>query len=371
MALRTGQTASSTRRVGLDDPVTRWLFLVAALVIAMVIVGGYVRLSRAGLSIVEWDVVTGVIPPIGEGAWERSFADYQQTPEYQLINRGMSLADYQRIFYIEWAHRLIARIAGLLVILPLLWFLWKGLLNWRSSFRYWVIAVLFVAQGVLGWVMVSSGLRDRPTVSHFRLMIHLLAALALLGIVLWTALDRMETGRAADDRAAPARSSPIQILAWALTGAVVVQIAFGGLVAGLRAGHVSNTWPFMFGRLIPPGLLAGSDSWWMSLFEPISSHWIHRWFSFLVAAIAVAVFVVVRRDHSDSDALRIATSWMLIAIGLQITLGVLVVLLNVPKWLSLAHQGVGVGLFCISVVIARRIHSRSRPHVPSEFGLSA
>ncbi|RLE16538.1 MAG: hypothetical protein DRJ50_14910, partial [Actinobacteria bacterium] len=161
MALRTGQTASSPLRVGLDDPVTRWLFMVAALVIAMVTVGGYVRLSRAGLSIVEWDVVTGVIPPIGDDAWERSFAGYQQTPEYQIINRGMSLADYQRIFYIEWAHRLIARIAGLLVILPLLWFLWKGLLSWRSSFRYWVIAVLFVAQGVLGWVMVSSGLRDR------------------------------------------------------------------------------------------------------------------------------------------------------------------------------------------------------------------
>ncbi|MCP3975700.1 MAG: heme A synthase [bacterium] len=371
MTLGTSESGSSARRVGLNDPITRWLLMVAALVITMVVVGGYVRLSRAGLSIVEWDVVSGIIPPIGDGAWEKSFADYQQTPEYQLINRGMSLADYQRIFYIEWAHRLIARIAGLLVILPLLWFLWKGLLSWRSSLRYWSIAILFGAQGVLGWVMVSSGLRDRPTVSHFRLTIHLLAALLLLGIVLWIAFDRMDTGRPADRRAGSVGRSRSHALAWALVGAVVVQIAYGGLVAGLKAGHVSNTWPLMFGRLIPPGLLAGSDSWWMSLFEPISSHWIHRWLAFLVAAIAVAVFVVVRRDHADSDALRIAARWMLIAIGLQITLGVLVVLLNVQKWLALTHQGVGVGLFCISVAIAHRVRSRSRPHVPSVTARSA
>lgn len=364
MTLGTSRSAKSARWVGLNDPITRWLLMVAALVIAMVILGGYVRLSRAGLSIVEWDVFTGIIPPIGDGAWAQSFADYQQTPEYQLINRGMSLADYQRIFYIEWAHRLVARIAGLLVILPLLWFLRKGLLSLRSSLRYWVIAILFGAQGVLGWVMVSSGLRDRPAVSHFRLTIHLLAALALLGIVLWIAFDR-NTGQLADRRTGPVGRTRSHTLTWALLAAVVVQIAYGGLVAGLKAGHVSNTWPLMFGRLIPPGLLAGSDSWWMSLFEPISSHWIHRWLAFLVAAIAVAVFVVVRRDHADSDTLRIATRWMLIAIGLQITLGVLVVVLNVQKWLALTHQGIGVGLFCISVVIAHRVRSRSRHHVSS------
>ncbi len=339
--------------------------MVAALVIAMVVVGGYVRLSRAGLSIVEWDVVTGIIPPIGNDAWERSFADYQQTPEYRLINRGMSLADYQRIFYIEWTHRLIARIAGLLVVLPLLWFLWKGTLSLRSSLRYWAIAVLFAAQGVMGWVMVSSGLRDRPTVSHFRLTIHLLAALALLGIVLWLAFDRMDSGRTSEPRAGPARSSPSQILAWMLLGAVVVQIAYGGLVAGLKAGYVSNTWPLMFGRLVPPGLLTSEDPWWMNLFEPVGSHWIHRWLAFVVAGIAVAVFVVVRRDHAGNDALRMATNGMLIGIGLQIALGVLVVLLSVPKYVALAHQGIGVGLFCVSVVIVHRTRSRSRRGVVS------
>ncbi|MCP3990645.1 MAG: heme A synthase [Actinomycetia bacterium] len=358
MILGTDQSVSRARWVGLNDPITRWLLMVAVLVATMVVVGGYVRLSRAGLSITEWDVVTGVIPPIGDVAWEQSFADYQQTPEYQLINRSMTLAEYQRIFYIEWAHRLIARIAGLLVVLPLFWFLWKGRLSWRSSLRYWAITILFGVQGILGWIMVSSGLRDRPAVSHFRLTVHLLTALLLLGIVLWFALDRMDTGRAADRCAEPARRSRSHTLAWALLGAVVVQIAFGGLVAGLKAGHVSNTWPLMFGRLVPPGLLAGGDEWWLSLFEPISSHWIHRWLAFVVAAIGVAVFVVVRRDHPGSDALRIMTSLMLIFIGLQITMGVLVVLMNVQKWMALTHQGIGVGVFCISVGIAHRVHSR-------------
>ncbi|MCP3854090.1 MAG: heme A synthase, partial [Actinomycetia bacterium] len=161
MILGTDQSVSRARWVGLNDPITRWLLMVAVLVATMVVVGGYVRLSRAGLSITEWDVVTGVIPPIGDVAWEQSFADYQQTPEYQLINRSMTLAEYQRIFYIEWAHRLIARIAGLLVVLPLFWFLWKGRLSWRSSLRYWAITILFGVQGILGWIMVSSGLRDR------------------------------------------------------------------------------------------------------------------------------------------------------------------------------------------------------------------
>jgi len=348
-----------------DDPITRWLLMVAALVIGMVVVGGYVRLSRAGLSIVEWDVVTGIVPPIGDAAWEQSFADYQQTPEYQFVNRGMSLADYQRIFYIEWAHRLIARMAGLFVVLPLLWFLWRRLLTVRASLRYWAIAALFGAQGVMGWVMVSSGLRDRPVVSHFRLTIHLLAALALLGIVLWMALDRIRAGRPEDRRESPPRSSASRTLAWALLATVVVQIAYGGLVAGLKAGHVSNTWPLMFGRFVPLDLLTARQPWWINLFDPIGSHWVHRWLACLVAAIAVAVIVAVRRDHGDSNSLRTATDLLLVVVTLQIALGVWVVVLNVPKWLALAHQAMGVAVFCIALVITYLVRARSVARIPA------
>jgi cytochrome c oxidase assembly protein subunit 15 len=333
--------------------------MVAALVILMVVVGGYVRLSRAGLSIVEWDVVTGVVPPIGDAAWQQSFADYQQTPEYQLMNRGMSLGDYQRIFYIEWAHRLIARIVGLLVVLPLLWFLWKGRLEVKQSLGYWAIAILFGLQGAMGWVMVSSGLRDRPVVSHFRLTIHLIAALALLGLVLWMALDRIQMARPIDRRTSSTLRNTSRYLAWALLGSVVIQMAYGGLVAGSRAGYVSNTWPLMFGRIIPYNLLTTREPWIINLFEPLGSLWIHRWLAFVVAIIAVAAFVAVRRDNEAGNVLRAATWWMLVVVTSQIALGVTVVLLGVPKWFALAHQGLGVALFCVSVVITHQIGSRS------------
>lgn len=334
--------------------------MVALLIILMVSVGGYVRLSRAGLSIVQWDVVTGVVPPIGGEAWERSFSEYRQTPEYQLVNSGMSLAAYQRIFYIEWAHRLIARIAGLLVVIPLIWFLWKRRLSFRESLRYWAIAALFGLQGAIGWVMVSSGLQDRPTVSHFRLTIHLLTALALLGIVLWMALGRLEAERPTGIRHGARPSNSIRILAWVLLGAVVLQIAYGGLVAGLKAGYVSNTWPLMFGRVIPEGLLTASEPWWVNLYEPLGSHWVHRWFAFVVAALAVAVFGLIHRHAVAGDVLRTTSQWLIGLVTLQITLGVGVIVWGVPKWIALAHQSIGVALFCAALVTAYIVWSRTR-----------
>ncbi len=352
--------AGSGRPVVSSDPITRWLLMVAILVIGLVTVGGFVRLSRAGLSIVEWDAVTGIVPPIGDAAWQRSFADYQQTPEYQIVNSGMDLADYQHIFYIEWAHRLIARVAGLLVVLPLLWFLRKGLLSPRDSLRYWMVAALFGVQGVIGWAMVSSGLRDRPSVSHFRLTIHLLTALALLSIVLWMALNRIAASRPAAPHEPSRRSSASRILSPVLLAVVVVQIGYGGLVAGLRAGYVSNTWPLMFGQLVPLDVLTARHPWWANLSEAVGSHWIHRWMAFVVAGIAVALFVAIRRELSDSRVLKAAAGSLLAAVSLQISLGICVVLLGVPKWLALAHQGVGVTLFCISLVITHQVRWNSR-----------
>lgn len=350
------QTVSLERQTAEDhDPITRWLFLVAALIVIMVVVGGFVRLSRAGLSIVEWDVVTGVVPPIGETAWQESFAEYQQTPEYQLVNEGMTLGDYQRIFYYEWAHRLIGRIAGFLVIGPLVWFMWKRRLSLRESIRYWAVVALFGVQGAVGWVMVASGLKDRPVVSHFRLTIHLLMAVLLLGIVLWMALDRI---RAADRTAATGTpmGTGTRRLSWTLMAALLLQLSYGGLVAGLKAGHVSDTWPLMFGRLIPSGLLSGYSPWWRNLYEALASHWIHRWFAFVVAGIAVALYLRIRRERTGWIAPR-AANWLLLAVGGQITLGILVVLLGVPKWFAVAHQGLGIILFSIVVVLAHQAYA--------------
>lgn len=323
--------------------------MVAGLTAAMVVVGGFVRLSRAGLSIVTWDPVTGVVPPIGTDAWLVEFAKYQQSPEYLLVNSGMTLAEFQRIFMIEWAHRLIARIAGLMVVIPLVWFMAKQILTFRQSLRYWGVAALFGIQAVLGWVMVSSGLRDRPIVSNARLTMHLLVALATLGIVMWMAMDRSPRNLADSTTAGVKRSTVV--LSWSLLVAVVAQIGLGGLVAGMRAGSVSDTWPLMAGRWVPADLLTEHDPWWINFIEPVGSHWLHRWVAFLVVGVAVALFLAVRSDNGATERMRTTTRWLIAVLALQVGLGISVVVLAVPKWLALAHQANGMAVFAIAVVI--------------------
>lgn len=338
------------------DAVTAWLLLVAALVVVMVLVGGFTRLSRAGLSIVEWDPVAGVLPPIGQQAWQESFTLYQQTPEYQLVNQGMSLADYQSIFYIEWFHRLLGRVAGLLVVFPLLWFMVRRRLTLRESVPYWGVVALFGLQGAVGWVMVASGLVDRPAVSHIRLTIHLLTALTLLAVVVWMALNRIRAARGGE---AAGVSQSTRRWAWIVFSAVVIQIGWGGFVAGLKAGHVSDTWPLMFGRWVPAGLLARSP-WWVNFFEAVGSHWFHRWFAFVVLTLAVVLARKIYRDPAATRALRSAAWWLPAVVSAQIVLGVGVVLFGVPKWLALTHQATAVAVFITALVIAHGTYSRSK-----------
>lgn len=338
------------------DPIARWLALVAVLIAGLVVVGGFVRLSRAGLSIVEWDVFAGVAPPIGDAAWDEAFAAYQQTPEYQIVNDGMSLAAFKEIFLIEWAHRLIARVAGLFVVVPLAWFMWKRVLTPRESLPYWGVAALFGAQGAVGWFMVASGLVDRPMVDHFRLTFHLLMALLLLAIVLWMVLGRTPLPDPSRGRPMEART---RTLAWVTMGALVVQLSYGGIVAGLRAGHVSNTWPLMAGELVPSNLLSTYEPWWRNLVEPLGAHWVHRWFAVVVAALAVTLAIRIRREGVGAPAAALA-SWLVGVVSTQVALGVVVVLLNVPKWFALAHQAVAVVLFALLVVVCHQArHSRT------------
>ena len=333
---------TTTGRQGIDG-ITRWLLLVAGLIFLMVLVGGFTRLSRAGLSIVEWDVVTGVVPPIGVDAWEESFAAYRQTPEYRLVNRGMTLAEYQEIFYIEWAHRLIGRIAGLAVVVPLVWMLWRRRMTLRRSLPYWGVAALFGVQGAIGWAMVSSGLQDRPSVSEVRLTVHLLTAVGLLALVSWMAMNRMGVA------GQPATPKIRAVARWLLV-ALVIQLAFGGMMAGLKAGHVSNTWPLMFGTLIPAEALANAGSVWAAVTGPVGVHFIHRWFAFVVAGLALVLAGAIYRQPGSSPLLRKTAGWLTVVVAVQIVLGIAVVILGVPKWLALTHQGLGVALFVIALV---------------------
>ncbi len=337
----------SAQSIDAAKTVNIWLYTVSLLIVVMVIFGGYVRLTRSGLSIVEWNVITGVVPPIGDEAWQQTFAKYQQTPEYQKVNVGMTLANYKTIFYAEYFHRLIGRVAGLIVVLPLLIFLLRGIIPWRKSGSYLAILFLFGLQGFLGWYMVSSGLVDIPSVSHYRLTAHLLLALGLLALCLWMALDN-RIDRETNPRT---RSSTQTFLAIGLLAMLIVQIAYGGLVAGLKAGHASDTFPLMFGYLIPPGLFAAIEPWWQNLLATAATvHFVHRWFAFFVAIAAIVLFRNVEYPPIRKTAL------ILIAlVTIQITLGVSVIWFHVPLWLALSHQATALLLFVTAIVLNHQI----------------
>jgi cytochrome c oxidase assembly protein subunit 15 len=339
-----------------DPRVTRWLYVVAVITFCLIVFGGFVRLSRAGLSIVEWNPVVGILPPLGEAAWQVEFSKYQQTPEFRTVNFDMPLEGYKRIFYIEWAHRLIARIAGLAVVLPLAVFLWRGMIPWSRSGLFIGIALLFGLQGVLGWFMVSSGLLDTPAVSHYRLTIHLLMAMLLLAITTWAAMNSDTRTGAAVRRPGATAVSRLALLTVAV---VTLQIAYGALVAGLKAGHVSYSWPLMGGALIPDGTFAIADSWWTTITaHPPAVHWIHRWFAWVVFA-AVVLLVGAGRGRTVSPGARRGIHVVAGLVGVQVLLGVSVLWFHVPIALALLHQAVGLAIFASLLVVNHQLLRRS------------
>jgi cytochrome c oxidase assembly protein subunit 15 len=333
-----------------DKAVMNWLFAFTFVVALLVVFGGFVRLTRSGLSIVEWNPVSGVVPPIGQQAWEEEFAKYQETPEYLRVNSGMTLPEYKFIFYMEWVHRIIARLAGLFYAIPVFHFLFKKRIPFREFGVYFVMGMLFIAQAFMGWYMVKSGLVDRPSVSHFRLTIHLLFALSLLALALWTALGH-KYGFPDRTRKA-AWSLPSKLSAWSMA-LLVLQIAYGGMTAGLKAGHVSDTWPLMFGRWIPPGLFGS----WIDLFEtPQTIVFIHRWLAWLGLAAAPAVYYFVRKQNYPAE-IQKGLLWLTGAVALQITLGVLTVLSYVNIVLALVHQANALILFALGIYFLRRFRA--------------
>ncbi len=329
--------------------VRRWLGGFAVLVALMVLVGGFVRLTRSGLSIVEWNPISGAIPPLTEQAWQEEFAKYQQTPEYQKVNRGMTLSEYQYIFWIEWIHRQLARAVGLYFALPFVWFWIKGRIPPPQRGKVVAIGALFVGQAVMGWLMVASGLVDQPAVSHIRLTAHLLLALSLIALTVWTLLDMrlpVEPRRQWSNSAARAVLIALGIL--------TVQLSYGGMTAGLKAGYLSDTWPLMFGALIPGGLFSFVEPAWLNLIEsPVTVLFIHRWLPFIGLALLPLLWRAVRRQCGYTPSVT-RVLWMLVAaVVLQITLGIAVALSHVALPLALLHQGFAIVLV---VVLMRLLH---------------
>ena len=302
--------------------VRAWLLGIAALVFCMVIVGGATRLTDSGLSITEWQPLLGVIPPLTEAQWLEALEKYRQIPEYQLVNKGMSLADFKFIYWWEWAHRFLGRIIGLAFFLPFAYFVLTGALNVKTALRCAVLFVLGGLQGALGWYMVASGLVDRVDVSQYRLAAHLTLATVIFGAVLWVAFGL--------DRPRRAPMGAREWLAVAIIGTVLLQVAAGGFVAGLDAGFGYNTWPLMDGAWVPAGLYV-AEPWWRNMFEnAMTVQFNHRLLAYAIVALAV-VYAYLEQSRTGYI--------LLAAVGLQVVFGIWTLLWAVPLWLGLVHQG--------------------------------
>jgi cytochrome c oxidase assembly protein subunit 15 len=330
--------------------VMNWLFIFAFIVAFLIVFGGFVRLTRSGLSITEWNPISGTVPPIGEQAWLVEFDKYQQTPEFQQINFNMTLEEYKYIFYIEWIHRFVARFAGLIYAIPVFYFLFSKQIPFKEFGVYFLMGMLFIAQAFAGWVMVASGLVDRPSVSHFSLTIHLMLALALLGLSIWTALGHKYGFPEKNKQAKWSLPSKLVLISFIL---LIVQIFYGGMTAGLKAGHVSDTWPLMFGKLLPPNLFNS----WINLFEtPQTIVFLHRWFAFAVFAAILALYFTARKRR-DSIEIKNGLNWLLGLVILQILLGILTVIFHVQIAIALAHQAGAIALFTLMIYFIHRLRA--------------
>ena len=333
-----------------DRAVMAWLFVFASIVAFLIVFGGFVRLTRSGLSITEWNPVSGAIPPIGEAAWQVEFSKYQQTPEFKQINFNMDLEEYKYIFYIEWIHRFIARFAGLVYAIPVFYFLFTKRIPFRQFGIYFLMGMLFIAQAFAGWIMVASGLVDRPSVSHFNLTIHLLLALALLGLSIWTALGHYYGFPPKGRRVKWSLPSKLVLASFIL---LIIQITYGGMTAGLKAGHVSDTWPLMFGKLIPPNLFSS----WINFLETAQTIvFVHRWLAWLgLIAVPYAYWVVKKQSYPPE--IQNGLKWLIGVVILQITLGVLTILSYVNIWIALLHQANAILLFILGVYFLHRFRA--------------
>jgi cytochrome c oxidase assembly protein subunit 15 len=337
--------------------VATWLLVVCAFVFAMVVLGGVTRLTGSGLSIVDWRPITGVLPPLGEAAWAEAFARYRQFPEYQSVNQGMTLAGFKSIFWLEFVHRLVGRVLGIVFIVPFLWFLIGGRIERSLTPKLVIMFVLGGAQGLLGWYMVQSGLVERPDVSHLRLTAHLGLAVAIYGYILWVALDLLYPAGAGIHAEPPARKLAAGLRA--LVPWVFLVILSGGLVAGLDAGLAYNTFPLMDGDIVPAGFLAQSP--WPANFigNAITVQADHRLLA-VVTAIAVVVLWLWGQAQRLPTCLGLALHGLLAAAALQFALGILTLLLVVPIPLAAAHQAGALGLFTAALIAAHAAR-RLRP----------
>ena len=341
--------ASARMNDGDRRNVAAWLLVCAALVFAMVVVGGVTRLTHSGLSIVEWQPLVGTVPPLSQADWETSFAKYRETPEFRLVNFDMTLEGFKRIFWWEYVHRLLGRVIGLVFLFPFLWFLVRGKLDRPLTWQLAGVFVLGAAQGALGWYMVKSGLVEDPRVSHFRLTAHLGVALAIFAAELWIALRLLD-----------ARPGAVSRSALALSAAIFAMALAGGMVAGLRAGSAYNTFPLMNGHLVPPEILV-LEPWWRNfLYNMATVQFVHRAIAWVLIAWVPWFWWRTLSSPLDSRQ-RLACHLLLAVLVLQVALGIATLVLKVPVTLAAAHQAGAVLLLGVSLLVASELRSPRAP----------
>ena len=326
--------------------VAAWLLACCVLVFAMVVVGGVTRLTHSGLSIVEWQPLVGTIPPLTESAWEQTFARYRETPEFRLVNHDMTLEAFKGIFWWEYFHRLLGRLIGVAFFVPFAVFLARRRIDFALAGRLFAIFLLGGLQGALGWYMVKSGLVDDPRVSQFRLTAHLGLALVIFAAMLWVALGLL-LPRATGIRPALRRGSA------ALAGLVLAMALSGGMVAGIRAGFAYNTFPLMNGSWIAPEILM-LEPWYLNFgYNMATVQFVHRALALVLALAAPLAWFAVRRDPAATPAVRWAAHALLVALAIQIALGIATLLLAVPVSLAAAHQAGAVLVFSAAIALRR------------------
>lgn len=326
--------------------VSLWLLLLAAMVFVMVVVGGVTRLTQSGLSIAEWKPVVGAIPPLTEAAWQKEFDTYRRTPEYLKVNAGMDLAGFQRIYFMEWFHRLWGRLIFFAALLPLIYFLMRKRIPPGYGWALAAVPVGVALNGALGWFMVASGLVDVPRVSAYRLTAHLGLATLIYAYVVWLAL-RLRWPSAATGH------GPVR-LGWAVVSLAFITLLAGGFVAGTRAGLSYNTWPLMGEGFFPVGMWAQSP-WWINLFENVATvQFNHRLLAYALIVLTVLLWWRAGNTAPGSPAAR----WrhvLLVALALQAGLGIATLLLHVPVALGAAHQAGALLLFTAALVFVHTL----------------
>jgi cytochrome c oxidase assembly protein subunit 15 len=333
-----------------DKLIARWLLTCAVVIFGMILLGGVTRLTDSGLSMVEWRPLMGVIPPLSQQDWQALFIKYQQFPEYQKLNLGMTLGEFKVIFMYEYLHRVLGRIIGLLFFIPFVYFYFTRRISPQLLPKLLLMLFLGGCQGLMGWYMVKSGLVDIPHVSQYRLTAHLGLAIVIYGFIVWTALSLINK--------TVNQPSGLGRLACILSGLIFLMILSGGLVAGTRAGYAYSTWPLMGDSFIPAGLYSMSPVW-LSAFEDITTiQFNHRIFAYIIAALVVGFSLVALRKNISTSA-RNGIYIMLFLLLVQITLGISTLIFHVPVAIAAAHQIGAVALLTATLFVSHCLVNRT------------